>query len=237
MLKALRRRVRIHLSRRWGVPSILFALERLKENGFFPRHVFDVGAYQGDFAALCFDLWPETKVTCFEVLPKPLSRISELKRDQRNLKIFPCLLGAKSSDNVEFHLAETASSVLVEREHPLAEKATYPMRTVDDVVEHECLGDSPDFLKMDVQGYELEVLKGATHTLPSVQVVLAEVNLLDIHSEVPLLAEFVSWMSSRRWLAYDICGLTRRPLDHALWQADIIFVPKDSYLRQSKRYA
>jgi FkbM family methyltransferase len=237
MIDAIKHIIRTKLCRRLGVPSIQFALERLKQNGFSPRHVFDVGAYQGDFAALCFDLWPETRVTCFEVLPEPLSRISEVMRKEKNLKVVPCLLGAKRADSVEFHIAETASSVLIEREHPLVERATYPMRTVDDVLEHECFGDAPDFLKMDVQGYELEVLKGATRTLSLVEVVLAEVNLLEIHNEVPLLADFVAWMSSREWLAYDICGLTRRPLDQALWQADIIFVPEKSSFRQNKRYA
>jgi hypothetical protein len=66
--------------------------------------------------------------------------------------------------------------------------------------------------------------------------VLAEVNLLDLHKNVPLLADLVGWMSERGWVAYDICGLTRRPLDHALWQADMIFVPSDSPLRADKHW-
>jgi len=66
---------------------------------------------------------------------------------------------------------------------------------------------------------------------------LAEINLLDIHQNVPLLAEVVTWLSDREWITYDICGLTRRPLDQALWQADLIFVPRNSPLRADKRWA
>jgi hypothetical protein len=40
----------------------------------------------------------------------------------------------------------------------------------------------------------------------------------------------------RDWIAYNICGLTRRPLDRALRQADFIFVARDSELRQNKRW-
>lgn len=68
------------------------------------------------------------------------------------------------------------------------------------------------------------------------QVILAEISLLDIRQNVPLLAELVNWLDQRNWFAYDICGLTRRPLYQAFWQADFIFVRRDSSLRSDKRW-
>ncbi len=236
MIRAIRQAARTKLARRLDLPSIQSSLERLKENGFSPGSVFDVGAYQGDFAAMCLRQWPDTSVTCFEVLSDPSARLLAFAASQKNVKLISCLLGARNQERVEFNIAETASSVLVESAQPQTDKATFRMRTIDEVVEKECGGRRPDFLKMDVQGYELEVLKGATMTLPSLEVILAEINLLDLHDGVPLLAQFVSWMSERDWVAYDIGGLTRRPLDRALWQADVIFVPENSRFRQSKRY-
>jgi hypothetical protein len=111
------------------------------------------------------------------------------------------------------------------------------MRTVDDVVEKECGGRPPELLKIDVQGYELWVLKGAAESLQGIKVVLLEINVLDIYTGVPLFHEVVSWLRERGWVAYDICGLIRRPLDQALWQADMIFVPLESPLRSDKRWA
>jgi hypothetical protein len=67
-------------------------------------------------------------------------------------------------------------------------------------------------------------------------VILAEVNLLDIHQNVPLLHEMTGWLFQRGFVAYDICGLTRRPLDDALWQADMVFVRQDDVLRADKSY-
>jgi FkbM family methyltransferase len=236
MIRAIRQAVRNTLASRLEFPSIQFSLERLKQNGFSPKSVFDVGAYQGDFAAMCLRQWPETEVTCFEVLPEPSARLLAFAANRKKIKLISCLLGARNQDRIEFNIADTASSVLVESARSQTNKASFNMRTIDDVVAKEYEGRGPDFLKMDVQGYELEVLKGATGTLRSIEVILAEINFLDLHDEVPLLAQFVSWMSERDWVAYDICGLTRRPLDRALWQADMIFVPENSPFRQSKSY-
>jgi FkbM family methyltransferase len=196
-----------------------------------------VGAYQGDFAKLCFGLWPKTAVTCFEVLSDPSKKILAIANHQKNLQLIPCLLGAEIRQDVRFNVAETASSVLDEKAKPQSTQAIFPMRTIDDVVKSDLNGRVPHLLKMDVQGYELEVLKGATESLKSVRVVLAEVNLLDIYADVPLLAELLSWLQQRGWVAYDICGLIRRPLDRALWQADMIFVPENGRLRENKNYA
>ena len=78
--------------------------------------------------------------------------------------------------------------------------------------------------------------KGAEESLPGIRVILAEVNLLDMHENVPLLHDMAGWLFQRGFVAYDICGLTRRPLDDALWQTDMVFVRQDDPLRADKSY-
>ena len=112
----------------------------------------------------------------------------------------------------------------------------FPQTTIDVAVRSLYGGRAPEMLKLDVQGYELWVLKGAEESLPGIRVILAEVNLLDIHKGVPLLHEVTDWLFQRGYVAYDICGLTRRPLDDALWQADMIFIRRDDALRADKSY-
>lgn len=53
MLSAIRHKIRDRLARRLGVPEIQSALERMRDNGFQPAQIFDVGAYRGDFARMC----------------------------------------------------------------------------------------------------------------------------------------------------------------------------------------
>jgi FkbM family methyltransferase len=233
---SLRDTIRSYLARKLRVPEIPFALENLRTAGFQPTHIFDVGAYQGDFARSCLNTWTTAKITCFEALEPKVIQLKQLAAQHPNVTVIPGLIGAEAREQVPLNLSETASSVLVEQIPQQFPVQFYPMRTIDQIV-HEQFGDrSPDLLKIDVQGYELEVLKGAEKSLPQMQAILAEVNLLDIHQNVPLIADVMAWLNQRDWVAYDICGLTRRPLDQALWQADMIFVPRNSPLRSDKRW-
>ena len=232
----VKNQIRKYLTKKFELPEIPLALERLANIGFQPKSIFDVGAYQGDFARSCFNIWHDTKICCFEALEEKVIQLNYLAKDNTNLQVYSVLVGAENKEKVALHEAETASSVLDERTYQNFPVKYYPMKTIDSIVNESFADNPPDFLKIDVQGYELEVLKGAEKSLAQMQVILAEINLLDIHENVPLMAEIIAWLNDRDWVAYDICGLTRRPLDRALWQADLIFVPRNSPLRTDKRW-
>lgn len=235
MMAHLKHGIRDFLSRRLGVPEIPSALERLRNCNFDPVAIFDVGAYSGEFARNCRRVWPRASLTCFEVLPARVQELRAWCTSDGRASVVNCLLGAAKRDAVPFHEMETASSVLEEHIPQVAHVKTFPMTTIDAVLE-TTISTPPDLLKLDVQGYELEVLKGAERALRQISVVLAEVNFIDIHVGVPLFDEILLFMRDSGFVAYDICGLSRRPLDNALWQADFIFVRRDSKLRVDKRW-
>jgi FkbM family methyltransferase len=238
MLRALcdcKAATKAYIARKLESPEMMASLRRLSHNGFRPRHIFDVGAYQGDFIRLSLSVWPDANVLAFEVLEPKVEVLRGLRPAGLAVDVMACLLGPENRDSVPFHEMETASSVLEEHFPQQVPVRNYPMCTLDHIVAR--YGVHPDLVKLDVQGYELAVLKGAEQTLKSAQVIIAELNLLDIHKGVPLLSEVLGWLDRRGWVAYDICGITRRPFDTALWQADFVFVPVDSPLRSDKRWS
>jgi FkbM family methyltransferase len=235
ILSNLKRKVRDVLARRLNVPEIPLALERLRGCGYVPHHIFDVGAHAGEFTKLCRQIWPTAKLTCFEVLPHRVKELQSWCARDGNADVIESLLGAEAKRAAPLHEMESASSVLEEHISQASLTRFYPMKTIDEIVRSRSIA-APDLLKLDVQGYELEVLKGAQSALGQLSVILAEINLIDIHKNVPLLDDIVIFMRDRGFVAYDICGLTRRPLDKALWQADFIFVPMESALRSDKRW-
>jgi FkbM family methyltransferase len=230
----LKEKLRDYFARRYQVPRMDFALERLRKIGFEPQLIFDVGAYQGDFAKMALHNWPRAQIGSFDVQRDALARLrSELGN---KVRVFEYLLGAEENKAITLNLSETASSVLEEQSVPQQKSDVFPMTTIDRIIASEFAGKAPELLKIDTQGYELEILRGAGNNLGRIQVIIAELNLLDLHRDVPLLHDVTQWLSAREWVAYDICGLTRRPLDQALWQADFVFVQESSPLRMDKRW-
>src|SRR5262249_21399103 len=96
--------------------------------------------------------------------------------------------------------------------------------------------EPPGFLKIDAQGYELQILKGASKILSDVEAVLLEIAVIEINKGAPLLDEVIAFMKAIGFVAYEILEIHRRPLDQALNQVDIVFVREKSELIADKRH-
>jgi hypothetical protein len=103
------------------------------------------------------------------------------------------------------------------------------MTTVDAVLATRAF-PPPTFLKLDVQGYEIEVLEGAPRALQTAEVLLLEVSVWPFNEGAPLLHDVVSYLRQKGFRTYDICDFSYRPSDRVLLQTDMIFVREDSAL-------
>jgi FkbM family methyltransferase len=217
------------------VPETESSLRRMKRLGFNPAVAIDVGAYVGDWTRSFRQIFPDSRVLMIEPQASKIAILTRVAMGLRNVELRPALLGAKAEATVGFWESETASSVLAESENKRRPNTYLPMTTLDAITEGSPFA-RPNFIKLDVQGYEIEVLRGGGHTLESTEAVLMEVNLLGLHEGVPLFHESADYMGKQGFQVYDLCNLVRRPYDGALWQADVIFVRNSSPLLSSKRW-
>lgn len=106
---------------------------------------------------------------------------------------------------------------------------TLVTRTLDEVAAED-LPDARDlFLKIDVQGAELQVLRGGAATLARSELVQLEVALLHYNEGAPLMPEVIAFMAERGFLPIEISGMSR-PRD-VLVQIDLLFARGESTLR------
>lgn len=218
---------------KYNVPDMEWSIQNLYNNGFRPNTILDIGAYEGEWTSMCIKIFKHAKFIMFEAQEAKQIKLDELKSDQIDYHIG--LLGPTVTDKAKFYVNETVSSALPEAAKTNQEYVEIPMYTIDEVLLKKGVANV-DFIKLDVQGFELEVLKGASKTLETAEVVLMEVSLIEINKGAPLINEVMQFMSSRDFQCYDICSMVRRPLDKALWQTDLIFVKNNSQLISSKKY-
>jgi FkbM family methyltransferase len=218
-------------------PDTEASLRRMQRLGFNPAVVIDVGAYIGEWTRGFKRIFPSACILMVEPQPGHLERLRAVAAAFNGVELAPVLCGAQERGSVPFHMCESASSVLMESARPtVVSTISVPMTTLDKFTANAVFA-RPDFIKLDVQGYELEVLRGAELALASAEAVLMEVNLLGILDGAPLFHEATQLMSERGFQVYDICTFFRRPYDGALWQVDVIFVRGSSPLVASKRWA
>jgi FkbM family methyltransferase len=213
-------------------PSMKFGLSAMAKRGFSPRTVVDVGAFEGDWSRLAREIWPQSRILMFEPNVQKQARVSVVA-NSLGASLFCELLGADDGAPVSFNVMESGSSVLGERSPLDRTVENRKLRRIDTVIEEL---ESPVFVKIDTQGYELEVLKGAQRILPKVDAILLEVAIIEINQGAPLLDEVVAFLKLLGFVTYDILEFHRRPLDGALNQIDILFVRENSPLIADKRH-
>ncbi|HTS48431.1 MAG TPA: FkbM family methyltransferase [Bryobacteraceae bacterium] len=218
---------------RLGTSSIEGGLALAKENGFEPAHIVDVGAFAGEWGRLARRVFPNVPLLMIEGNGENEAALQCAAAELGDASYQIALLGAEQRPAVLFYRNGKGTSVLKE----LTAYQTIPeradMHTLDTLAADLA---GPLLLKLDVQGYELEVLRGGQETLQRPELVLLEVSLLPYNEGAPLFADVVRFMSEAGYALFDICDQARRESDDALFQADILFAKADSKLRAKKPF-
>lgn len=223
------------LRHKMGVPSQQSSFNNLKSLGYAPVKVLDIGAYEGIWTKEFKQIFPDARVLMIEGQTAREAKLQQATKELSHTAYKIELLGSEQKE-VEFNVYDTASSVLKENNETPAVTEKRTLALLDDVLKGTGF-EAPDFIKIDTQGYELEILKGGSNTLKSAQFVLLEVSLLNIYVDCPLVNETIAFMKDRGFVLYDICSLLRRPYDKALNQCDLLFIKEDAPLRSSTRWS
>jgi len=105
-------------------------------------------------------------------------------------RFISALLGAEDGKEVDFQvMGSGSSSSMNEAQFPGRSSAGLYRGLITAVSGVE----APIFLKIDAQGYELEILKGASRLLPQIAGILLEVAILEINQGAPLIHEVLAF--------------------------------------------
>jgi FkbM family methyltransferase len=185
-----------------GVPSLHWSLLNLKKIGFNPCVIIDIGAYEGYWTLDVLEVFPDARVLMVEPQKKKEIFLMNLTKNHNKIDYSIELLSATDGIEKLFVENETASHIVEHNQKGIISTTLYT-KTLDTLLEQKGL-PHPDFIKLDVQGHEMEVLRGAEKSLSHCEICLLEITLLNIGGDTPLLQEMVSFMNEKNFQAYDI---------------------------------
>lgn len=205
-------------------PSHEGTLHTLKRLGWEPRNAIDVGAYCGTWTKLFSSVFPKTSILMVEPQESKIELLTDIAiRSEGRVRYETALLGANDGSTVEFFEAEGGSSVYHERSNAFRKTRSKTLVRLDTLLADHPTFQQADIIKLDTQGYELEILQGAEILLSNVDVVFLETSLIPVIENAPLLAEVVRFMEERDFCVFDFCDQIRRK-DGTLWQTDLVFI-------------
>ena len=194
-----------------------------------PKVIYDVGANVGTWTLLGKAIFPHAVVHSFEPLRRHHSAFTENVRNSNSVYLHKVALG-ESSGNATMRVANfsDSSSILPlsaagKKEWHLEEVAQESV-TVLRMDDYRCSAQLPfpGLVKLDVQGFELAVLRGASECLGQANAVLAEVSFQEFYQGQCLFHELVAFLSLHGFFIYALGHGTA--IDRPILQTDVLFL-------------
>jgi FkbM family methyltransferase len=161
--------------------------------------LLDVGANTGQYAQSLFDNGYKGRVVSFEPLSSAHTLLTKRASGNKQWKVAQrCAVGAENTTTT-IHISENSvsSSLLTmldshiegARESKIIGSEEVPVRTLDSMTELYRPGSNNIFLKIDVQGYEQPVLKGAQKLFPTLRGIEIEMSIVPLYENQQWLFE------------------------------------------------
>ena len=214
------------------------SLENAIANGLKINTVLDIGAAFGKWTRMCLPLFPHANFLLIEPLPEYDPWLNSLAEESPLVSRVKAV-AASQSGRTAFHVHEdwVGSSLLNEKAGEFAdgERLEFEGETVDSIIKMSVL-QGPFLIKIDVQGGEIDVLAGSIQSLKETAYLIVECSLYQFYKDGPLLHNVLNFMLEHGFVLYDILQRSYRPLDKALAQVDLVFVPEESPLRSRQLF-
>ena len=215
-------------------------LFELRQRGLEARAILDVGAYEGAWSETATEAFPSARFFLIEPQVERKPSLDAFCERHPGSRWFQAAAGAAPGQRILTTVAGDGSGASLLREpppemQPICEQRRVPVVTIDSLLEEAAIA-MPDLVKVDVQGFELEALRGGQRLFGPVEAFILEVSLFRFMPGLPLFHEVVAFIAERDYYAYDFGGSLRRPYDRALGQTDLCFARKRGILRASDRW-
>lgn len=177
--------------------------------------IVDVGANRGQFALISRKVFPQAKIYSFEPLEEPAQIFKKVFSNDHNVILRTCAVGREET-NAIIHITrdDDSSSMLpitkaqsdmfpgsIERK--TRQVTVYPLSKLL----NPAFIPPASLLKIDVQGYELDVLQGCEDILQKFSHIYVECSFVELYTAQALAHQVIAWLGQRNFVFSSVHNL------------------------------
>lgn len=208
--------------------------KQLLKKGFYPKHILDVGAHEGEWSTDARKIFPDSIFTLLEPQIEMKPFLDKFCSEAKNAKWilagagsevgeFPFTV-APNSDSSSFAISEDKA-----KEWGI-DRRVLPLVTLDSLCEQYSL-PVPELVKIDAEGLDLDVMKGSQNLIGKTEIFFIEIPMFDFWPNQSFHS-ITEYMREIGYEPYDITDINRRSSDDALALIELAFVKKNGIFRE-----
>ena len=195
-------------------------LEFLKFKGLEINVVYDIGAWMGYWSPLIKNrVFPNAEFIMFEANSAYVPNLQS-----QGFKFFNVLLSNPEREFVEFFNGTNSGDSYYKEtstHYDNQSSIRLPCTTLDKIIQENNL-PYPNFIKIDTQGSELDILKGATSILNHVDIIYVECPICTYNAGAPDIGEYLQFFKENNFLPVQL--VEQHVTENTLIQVDIMFM-------------
>lgn len=199
------------------------------------KTIVDIGANRGQFALAARQYCPDAMIIAFEPLIKPAVVFNRLFAGDQAVKLHNVAI-SEEEGSLEMHVSkrDDSSSLL-----PIAQAQSDLYPGTEEVSTHDVnVGPLHKYiatseisgmalLKIDVQGYEYQVLVGCHDLINKFSYVYCEASFIELYSNQKLAKDVIEWMEGNGFFLAGAYNFSYSKKNGQAIQADLLFKRQD----------
>jgi len=204
----------------------------LKTLNFYPKHIVDVGANHGTWTREALLHFPDAYYTLLEPQEWLKESFQDILDNNSKVQFYPVGAGEKKGSFL-FTIVDRddSCSFRYTREEAIKsgfEQIEIPVQTLNELLS-EIEIPVPDIIKIDAEGLDIEVLKGASNYFGKTEIFMIEAGVVNKEFDNSFL-NLVNFMDERGYRLFEITDLNRPFSVKILWLVELVFVKKDGFI-------
>ena len=203
-------------------------LKKLREKGYIPDIIFDIGAHHGKWTIESLKIYPSARYILIE--PIDYSELNKFRKIS-NIRVFNNILNDSNKEVEWYEMRNTGDSMFREKSKHFENCKTIKR---DSITLNSLLKDRNGIIenckkiliKIDCQGAEIPILSGATDIYNNIDFIILEIPLFGKYNEnVPTFLEHIKFMDNIGFIPYEF--LESHYANNYNMQIDMLFINKN----------